>query len=65
MHKLGGWDGQYFSYNVCSLALFGFVGKRQNDRGGLDSSSDSRVPIHGVTSVPSMSGFSGNPILLQ
>ena len=21
MHKLGGWDVQYFSYNVCSLAL--------------------------------------------
>ena len=21
MHKLGGWDGQYFSYNVCSLTL--------------------------------------------
>ena len=21
MHKLGGWDGQCFSYNVCSLAL--------------------------------------------
>ena len=51
------------TYNVCMFSGFGFVGKRQNDRGGLDSSSDSRVPTHGATSIPSVSGFSGNPIL--
>ena len=43
---------------------FGFEGKRHNDRGGLDSSSDSRIPTHGATSVLSVSGFSGTPILL-
>ena len=32
---------------------------------GLDSPSDSPVPIHGATSVPSMPAFSGNPILLR
>ena len=41
----------------------GVVGKRHNDPGGLDSSSASRVPIHGGTSVPSASVFSGNSIL--
>ena len=40
---------------------FGFVGSRHNDGGGLDSSSDSQVPTHGATSVPSVSGISGNP----
>ena len=29
----------------------------------LDCPSDSRVPTHGATSVPSMPAFSGNPIL--
>ena len=29
----------------------------------LDSPSDSRVPTHGATSVPSMPAFSWNPIL--
>ena len=29
----------------------------------LDSPSDSWVPTHGATSVPSMPAFSGNPIL--
>ena len=38
--------------------------KRHNGRGGLDSSSDSRVPTHGATSLRSVSAFSGNPILL-
>ena len=30
----------------------------------LDSPSDSWVPTHGATSVPSMPTFPGNPILL-
>ena len=30
---------------------------------GLGSPSDSRVPTHAATSVPSMPAFSGNPIL--
>ena len=42
---------------------FGFVGKIHNDRGGLYP-SDSRVPTHGATLVPSASAFSGNPTLL-
>ena len=29
----------------------------------IDSPSDSFVPTHGATSVPSMPAFSGNPIL--
>ena len=42
---------------------FGFVGNRHNDRGGLDSSSNSRVPNHGAPFLPSMPVFSGNPML--
>ena len=46
---------------------FGFVGNRHNDRCGLDSPSNSPVPNHGATSVPSMPHFletrlyKGNP----
>ena len=62
MHKQGGWDGQYLSYNVCSLALVS-QGKATMIGVTLDSPSDSWVPTHGATSVPSMPAFSGNPIL--
>ena len=61
MHKQGGWDGQYLSYNVCSLALVS-QGKGTMIGVTLDSPSDSWVPTHGATSVPSMPAFSGNPI---
>ena len=43
---------------------FGFVGKGTMIGVLLDSPSDSRIPTHGATSVPTMPAFSGNPILL-
>ena len=36
---------------------FGFVGNKHNDRCGLDIQSNSPVPNHGATSVPSMPQF--------
>ena len=46
--------------SVCSPAL-GSWEKYPVSGVGLDSSSDSRVPTHGATSIPSMPAFSGNP----
>ena len=58
------WDDADDNLLVCSVFLlqrmfsgFGFVGNMHDDRCGLDSPSNSPVPNHGATSVPSMSHF--------
>ena len=60
--RVGGMVSIYLT-NVCSLALVS-QGKGTMIGVTLDSPSDSWVPTHGATSVPSMPAFSGNPILL-
>ena len=65
------WDDADDNFRVSSVFLlqrmfsgFGFVGNRHNARCGLDSPSNSPVPNHGATSVPSMSHLlETNPIL--
>ena len=59
--RVGGMVSIYLT-NVCSLALVS-QGKGTMIGVTLDSPSDSWVPTHGATSVPSMPAFSGNPIL--
>ena len=58
------WDDADENLLVSSVFLlqrmfsgFGLVGNRHNDRCGLNSPSNSPVPNHGATSVPSMPHF--------
>ena len=46
-----------FLLQLIMFSGFGFVGNRHNNRCGLDSPSNSPVPNHGATSVPSMTHF--------